>query len=98
MTYPELLGLVRETWGREALPQNGSIVKALVRKYGLDDVEVMVRGAKQLGWTGLLGLNAAEGIGRRWAQAAWWAQENQNPHARQQVESLGALFKARGLL
>ena len=95
MTYGELLGFVRERWGRPALPRNGSIVKQLWKRYGPSEVEVMVKGAALLGWKDLRGLWSKEGIGRRWAQTAYWNREKRAP-AKQTLESVAATLKARG--
>jgi hypothetical protein len=86
--------LVRETWGRENLPRNGSITKRLVKKFGVQEAEYMIRGAALLGWKDLRGLYSKEGIGRRWALTAWWHRQKRAPA---DLERLGAAFKRLGL-
>lgn len=70
---------VRETWGPENAQRNGSILKALVKRWPERDVEAMIRGAALLGWQDLRAVNSAEGLGRRMAQAAYWQQANRAP-------------------
>ena len=77
------------------MPRNGSIVKQLWKRYGPSEVEVMVKGAALLGWKDLRGLWSKEGIGRRWAQTAYWNREKRAP-AKQTLESVAATLKARG--
>jgi hypothetical protein len=74
--------------------RNGSIVKRLVQKFGQPDTEVMVQGAALLGWKDLRGLYAKEGIGRRWAQTAYW--RSQDRKAPERLTSVAAALKARG--
>ena len=94
MTYPELLGFVRETWGREALKRNGSCVKALWKKWGARNTEAMVKGAALLGWPDLRTINSADGLGRRMALAKFWAQENTRPP--KMPERLLSIFQRLG--
>ena len=70
---------VRETWGRENLPRNGSIVKALWKRWPERDVEAMVRGAAALGWQDLRTVNSADGLGRRMAMARYWQEQQKHP-------------------
>jgi len=85
---------------RERFPsdpkRNGSILRQLWKRYGPSEVEVMVKGAAQLGWKDLRGLYSKEGIGRRWAQSAYWNQEKRAPA--KTLNSLGDIFKAKGLI
>jgi hypothetical protein len=69
------MGFVREAFPSDPR-RNGSVCKQLVKRWGLEETEVLVRGAHLLGWRDLISLNAHEGIGRRWAHAAWFAQQN----------------------
>lgn len=96
MSYGSLMQFVRERWGREALTMNGSIVKALWKKWGERDTEAMVKGAAALGWQDLRAVNSRDGLGRRMAMAKFWETENRQP-AQQSLESLGASFKRLGL-
>lgn len=96
MTFGQLMAFVRVSFPSD-VARNGSIVKALIRKYGADEVEVMVQGAAQLGWTDLRALNAAEGVGRRWATAAYWQRVNTAERPRERLEALGDVLRARGL-
>lgn len=97
MTYPEMLGYVRERWGRANLPRNGSIVKQLWKRYGPNEVEVMVKGAALLGWQDLRGLWSKEGIGRRWATQKYWESQNRNRKlAGRELEAVAAVLKAKG--
>jgi hypothetical protein len=68
---------------RERFPsdpkRNGSILRQLWKRYGPSEVEVMVKGAAQLGWKDLRGLYSKEGIGRRWASSAYWNTQKRAP-------------------
>jgi hypothetical protein len=75
MTFGQLMGFVREAFPSDPR-RNGSVLKALVQRWGLAETEVLVRGAHLLGWRDLISLNAQAGIGRRWAHAAWFAAQN----------------------
>ncbi len=79
MSYGALMQFVREKWGRENLGRNGSILKALWKKWPEREVEAMVRGAALLGWKDLRTVNSAEGLGRRMAMAKYWETENRKP-------------------
>lgn len=94
MSFGQLMAFVRERFPSDPR-RNGSILKQLWKRYGPNEVEVMVRGAAQLGWKDLRGLWSKEGIGRRWAQAAYWQRENKAP-AKHSLESVAATLKARG--
>ena len=75
--------------------KEANILKRLVTRYGTEEVERMMAGAKLLGWRSLLGLNSADGLGRRMALAKFWESENKRP-ARGSLESLAATLKSRG--
>ena len=89
------MALVRERFPSDP-KRNGSILKQLWKRYGPSEVEVLVKGAVLLGWKDLRGLWSKEGVGRRWAQTAYWQHEKRAPA--QTLESLGTIFKARGLV
>lgn len=95
LTFGQMMAVVRERWGRKDLPRNGSILKQLWKRYGPDEVEVMVRGAALLGWKDLRGLWSKEGIGRRWATTKYWESQNRAP-AKVTLESVAQTLKARG--
>lgn len=82
--------------GQQAFRMQANILKRLVLRYGGPDVEVMLKGAQQLGWKDLRSLGSKEGLGRRWAQEAYWQAHNQNKHAGKQLEGVAAVLKARG--
>jgi hypothetical protein len=94
VSYGTLMGFVRERWGRDAMARNGSIVKALFKRWPEPEVEAMVRGAALLGWQDLRAIYAAEGVGRRWAMAAYWNQENRKKTV--VPESVKAIFRSMG--
>lgn len=95
MSYGKLLGFVRETWGRENLPRNGSIVKALLRRFPEPEVEAMVRGAKILQFSDLRIINGEAGEGRRNCMSAYYRSQTK-PQARTELETVAHLLKARG--
>lgn len=76
------------------MPRNGSIVKALFKRWPERDVEAMVRGAALLGWQDLRAIYAAEGVGRRWAMAAYWSRENKRDVV--VPDSVKAIFRSMG--
>jgi hypothetical protein len=94
MNFGQLMAFVRERFASDPR-RNGSILKQLWKRYGPQEVEVMVKGAALLGWKDLRGLWSKEGIGRRWAQTAYWNREKKAP-AKQTLESVAATLKARG--
>lgn len=96
LTFGQQMAFVRARFASDPR-RNGSILKQLWKRYGPDEVEVMVKGAALLGWKDLRGLWSKEGIGRRWGMQKYWESQRRAP-ARQQLESLGSVFKARGLL
>lgn len=75
MSFGLLMAFVRETWGQENAPRNGSILKQLARKFPEADVEAMVRGAKILGFSDLRIINGEAGEGRRNCMAAYYRQQ-----------------------
>lgn len=71
-----LCGLAVELCGSQvAFKREAAILKRLVKKFGAQEVEHMLRGAKYLGWNTLRSLGSAEGLGRRWAVEAYWQRE-----------------------
>lgn len=96
MSFGQLMAFVRANFASDPR-RNGSILKQLWKRWGPDEVEVMVRGAALLGWSDLRGLWSKEGIGRRWATTRYWQSQNRAP-ATVTLESVGSVLKARGLL
>ena len=82
--------------GQQNFRKEAAVLKRLVTRFGTEDVERMMAGAKLLGWRSLLGLNSADGLGRRMALSKFWESENKKP-ARGTLESLGNAFKRLGL-
>jgi len=95
MSYGQLMGWVRETWGSEMMKVNGSIVKALWRRYSAHEVEAMVKGAKLIGAESLRMVWAERGEGRRNALTAYYRSEQKRPV---NLQPLGAMLKQRGLV
>lgn len=93
MSFGQLMAFVRERFASDPR-RNGSILKQLWKRFGPDEVEIMVKGAALLGWKDLRGLYAKEGIGRRWAQTAYWHQQKRAPA--ETLESVAQTLKARG--
>lgn len=79
MSFGQLMAFVRETWGSENAPRNGSIVRQLWRKYSEAEVEAMVRGAALLGFTDLRIINGAAGEGRRNCMSAYYRSRQRAP-------------------
>lgn len=52
------------------------MLKRLTKKYGPDETERALRGAKLLGMRSLLQIGDAEGRGWRWAVETYWRNEN----------------------
>lgn len=91
------MAFVRTTWGAENAPRNGSIVRALLRKYSELEVEAMVRGAALLGFGDLRIINGEAGEGRRNCMSAYYRQQAANRKtSRQTLESVAQTLKARG--
>jgi len=80
VSWKHLCGLaVKLCGGQEQFRKQANILRRLVKMYGPHDVEVMVKGAAQLGWKDLRGLYSKEGIGRRWAASAFWNSQKRAP-------------------
>ena len=103
-----LCGLVRSSFWKDrkdteewAFRRDCSILKALVRRFGVPDTEVMIRGAVLLGWRDLRAVHAATGIGRRWASSAYWEHVNKSKGPAR-IQQLGdvlneAMRRAKGV-
>lgn len=81
------MAFVREKFASDP-KRNGSILKQLWKRYGPSEVEVMVKGAALLGWKDLRGLWSKEGIGRRWAQTAYWNQQKKRAPVPQALKDI----------
>jgi hypothetical protein len=95
LDWNQLAGRIRMAFPEQPdfpLARNLSIAKQLVRKYGLEDARVCIEGAALLRWRDLRGLQAADGVGRRWAQARYWHQRNTDRSWRA-PEPLKAIFR-----
>lgn len=92
-SFGNLMAFIRVNFQGD-LRRNGSVLKALIRKWGLRETEAMIRGAFLLGWKNLVILNAKEGVGRRWATAAYWQYMN---HRERSTPSLASLLHRGGL-
>lgn len=91
--WRRLCGLAVELCGsQEKFRRESAVLKRLVKQYGSEDVERMLRGAKKLGWTSLLSLGSAEGLGRRMAIQQFWKAAEKEPVA----ESVRDIFKGWG--
>lgn len=97
VTFGALMAFVRVSFPSDPA-RNGSVVKQLLKKWGPRDVEAMVKGAALLGWKDLRAINAADGVGRRWSQAAYWSHENTAARPRERLEGIAQVLKARGLV
>lgn len=93
VTFGQLMAFIRTHFPSD-VAKNGSIVKQLIRKWGIDEVEVMVKGAALLKWQDLRAINSADGVGRRWAQAAYWQSQNARGHAPKMPERVREILKA----
>lgn len=93
VVWRRLCGLAVELVGsQDAFRRESAILKRLVRQYGGEDVERMIRGAKLLGWNSLKSLGSAEGLGRRMAiQQFWKAGKREAP-----AESVRDIFRRMG--
>lgn len=94
MTRGQLLGFTRASFDSDER-RNCSVALALCRKWGLEEAEVLIRGAQFLGWKDIISLNAKEGIGRRWAHAAYWAHQNASPGP--SLEAVGQMLRKAGI-
>lgn len=88
MTFGQLMGFVRENFPGD-VKRNGSILKALLKRWGAIEVEYMVRGAAKLGWKDLRALHSKEDVGRRVALQAFWADQKRE----KAPEALKAIFR-----
>jgi hypothetical protein len=94
--WTKLAGIAVQFLGsQEAFKKEANILKRLVGRFGPLEVERMIQGAKMLGFKSLVGLNSADGLGRRLALAKFWESENKRP-TRGSLESLAATLKSRG--
>lgn len=97
VSWRRLCGLAVELVGGQAqFRVEANILKRLMR-YGPEEVEHMIQGAKLMRWSSLRSLGSQDGLGRRMALAKYWESENRKP-ARQSLESLGSAFKRLGLV
>jgi hypothetical protein len=89
-TWRSLCGVaVKICGGQAAFRLEANILKRLVLRYGMYEVETMLLGAQELGWRSLKGLGSRDGLGRRWARNAFWnGQKRGKP-----LESLGAVLR-----
>lgn len=78
----QLVGFALEHFPRAPRGETIGILKRLLARWPLGEVEAMVKGAARLGWESLRGINSAEGLGRRWARAAYWQTQNEAPLAK----------------
>lgn len=62
--------------GQAVFRSEAAILKRLVTRFGPDETERMLDGAKGLGWRSLKGLGSKDGLGRRWAVEAYWRAQN----------------------
>lgn len=66
---------VRERFSSD-VNRNCSVAMRLIRRFGLEEAETMIRGAKALGLNDIIGLNAKAGELRRTCQAKFWREVN----------------------
>jgi len=93
VTFGQLVAFTRQSFPERPdwpLARNASIIRQLWKRYGPSEVEVMVKGAALLGWKDLRGLYSKEGIGRRWAQTAYW---NRTKRSGPTLEQIGDLMR-----
>lgn len=91
--WKRLCGLAVQLCGsQEKFRRESAILKRLVRQYGAEDVERMIRGAQKLGWNSLLSLGSAEGLGRRMAIQQFWKAGDKAPVA----NSIRDIFRGWG--
>lgn len=64
---------------QEAFRKEARILQRLVKQFGPTTVEHMIAGAQLLHWTSLKSLGSADGLGRRWALARYWQEQNRHP-------------------
>ena len=75
MTQGQLMRYVRERFPTD-VGRNCSVAIRLIKKFGLDEAEAMIRGAKAYGLDNLIGLNAKAGELRRSCEAKFWHEIN----------------------
>ena len=78
---------------QDAFRKEANILKRLVKQFGSSEAERMLAGARLLGWTSLRSLGSKDGLGRRWALAKFWEQENKAPD---RLASVAQVLKAKG--
>ena len=94
--WKTLCGLAVQLVGSQVVfRKESNILKRLVQRFGPEETERMIQGAMLLHWHSLTSLGSADGLGRRMALAKFWQTQNTKP-ARQSLESLSAVLKARG--
>ena len=94
MTWGAIAVLVKQRFpdSEISLERNLSIARALVRKWGQDEAGRLIEGAAIRGWQDLRALQAADGVGLRWARETYWRK--QNTRAKWKApESLKQIFK-----
>ena len=80
---------VQVVGGQEAFQREARILKRLVKNYGTERVEMMLGGARLLGWRSLRSLGSAEGLGRRMAETAYrHEQQRQNVKLPERVKRI----------
>jgi hypothetical protein len=77
MTWGQLAVFVKGHFPGFPVERNLSIVKRLVKRYGVEVIGQAVEGAALLGWKDLRGLNGPDGVGLRWARTKYWATQNE---------------------
>ena len=75
-TWQRLCGLGMEICGGLTAFRKEARLLAFLRRHWPREIEVMLRGAKVLGWRSLKGLAGKDGVGRRWAVEAYWRAQN----------------------
>lgn len=71
-----LVGFALEHFPHAPRGETLGLIKRLLARWPLTEVEAMVKGAARLGWKSLRGVSSQDGLGRRWAQAAYWQSQN----------------------
>lgn len=86
---------VRLLGSQEAFRREARILKRLVERFGVEEVERMIVGARLLNWTSLKSLGSEEGLGRRWALTRYWQSENRKPDV---LRSVAQVLKSKGFV
>lgn len=95
MTWPQLCGLaVQLCGGQSGFQPQARILARLVKQFGAQDVERMIRGAMALGWRDLKSIGSKDGLGRRWSLERYWQDQKKTPV--ETLESVAQTLKARG--